>query len=271
MTTRRSRGTAKSREAGAVPKKAGGPGRRAKRSRSPSVASLAQADSEATATADRQIIVLGMHRSGTSALTGALAQMGIYVGAEEDLTAKSWENPAGFFERRDARKICDTLLQGSGADWWKVSAFSVDNANYEAVRSQREAIRDLVRRLDEHGTWALKEPRLCFLLPFFQSALRNPLAIITIRHPIEVAKSLRRRNGFPVRAGLALWEAYTVSLLQVSSEIDRVFVDFHALTSDPHSVLEAVADELRSRGIAALDVRAAVAERPTVAAPRAIQ
>ena len=175
---------------------------RSRRSRKP--------DWKATATANRQIIVLGMHRSGTSALTGALAQMGIYVGAEEDLTAKSWENPAGFFERRDARKICDTLLQGSGADWWKVSAFSVDNANYEAVRSQREAIRDLVRRLDEHGTWALKEPRLCFLLPFFQSALRNPLAIITIRHPIEVAKSLRRRNGFPVRAGLALWEAYTV-------------------------------------------------------------
>ena len=141
---------------------------RSRRSRKP--------DSEATATANRQIIVLGMHRSGTSALTGALAQMGIYVGAEEDLTAKSWENPAGFFERRDARKICDTLLQGSGADWWKLSAFSVDNANYEAVRSQREAIRDLVRRLDEHGTWALKEPRLssCCRFSRARSETRSP-------------------------------------------------------------------------------------------------
>jgi glycosyltransferase involved in cell wall biosynthesis len=204
------------------------------------------------------LIVLGMHRSGTSAVTGALAHMGIHVGAEEELTPKSWENPSGFFERRDARKICDTLLHRSNADWWKVSAFHTDNANHEAVRAQRPAIRDLIARLDEHGTWVLKEPRLCVLLPIFKHALVDPTAVITIRHPIEIALSLRRRNGFPLQAGLALWEAYTVSLLRESWGIDRIFVDFHALTRDPQSTLSALRDELTSRGIVGLELRPAV-------------
>ena len=211
------------------------------------------------ANAARQLIVLGMHRSGTSATAGALARMGVYVGDEEELTPKSWENPTGFFERRDARKICDTLLHESGADWWKISAFNADNANHETVRSQRSAIRDLIQRLDEHGTWAVKEPRLCLLLPIFQAALNNPIAIVAFRHPVEVARSLRRRNGFPIQAGLALWEAYVVSLLRVSSGMDRVFVDYQALTLDPPSVLNALATDLRTRGVVGLDVNAAIA------------
>lgn len=71
----------------------------------------------------RQVIVLGMHRSGTSALTGALSRMGLFVGEADHLTGSSWENPEGFFERLDARRICDALLHGSDADWWKVSGF----------------------------------------------------------------------------------------------------------------------------------------------------
>ena len=183
--------------------------------------------------------------------------MGIYVGDEEELTPKSWENPAGFFERRDARKICDALLHQSGADWWKVSSFHADNVNHEVVRSQRGAIRDLVQRLDTHGPWALKEPRLCLLFPIFLNSLSNPLAIIALRHPVEVARSLRRRNGFSIQAGLALWEAYTVSLLRVSNGIDHVFVNYHELTRDPRSTLEVLASELTMRGFTALDVRAA--------------
>ncbi|HWN38645.1 MAG TPA: hypothetical protein VNP02_09130, partial [Gammaproteobacteria bacterium] len=184
--------------------------------------------------------------------------MGVYVGDDEELTPKSWENPTGFFERRDARKICDTLLQRSNADWWKVSGFHADNVNHEAVRAQRPAIRELIARLDARGTWALKEPRLCLLLPIFSGSLMNPLAVVAIRHPIEIAMSLRRRNGFTLQAGLAMWEAYTVSLLQASWALDRVYVDFHELTRDPDTALGALQRELTARGIAGLDLRPAV-------------
>jgi len=214
---------------------------------------------EITSAADnRQILVLGMHRSGTSAITGALARMGVHVGDDEQLTPKSWENPMGFFERREARAICDALLHSSGADWWKVSGFDPDNADPEEVRRQRKPIRELVASLDAHGHWALKEPRLCVLAPIFQSALTRPLAVIALRHPLEIARSLRRRNGFPMRAGLALWEAYMTAALRHSKSLDRVFIDYDELVTDPANTLSALQKQLEPLGVTNLDLEAGV-------------
>lgn len=208
--------------------------------------------------APRQIVVLGMHRSGTSAVAGALAAMGVHVGDEDELTSKSWENPMGFFERIETREICDALLHASGADWWKVSGFEADNADPEEVRRQRKRIRELVTTLDTRGHWALKEPRLCVLLPIFQSALTRPLAVIVLRHPIEIARSLRRRNGFPMRAGLALWEAYMTSALRHSNSLDRVFIDYHELVADPSGALSRLEGQLETLGVSGLDLKSGV-------------
>jgi glycosyltransferase involved in cell wall biosynthesis/predicted nucleic acid-binding Zn-ribbon protein len=209
-----------------------------------------------------QIIVLGMHRSGTSALTNALGKMGIYIGEEGELTAKSWENPHGFFERRDARRICDSLLHGAGADWWKVSAFDPGNIERDVLTQQRKEIRELTSLLNERGrlAWALKEPRLCFLLPVFRSALTNPFSILVYRHPIEVARSLRRRNGFSIQAGLALWEAYMTSALHHGRQIDHVLVSYHDLIRNPEKALSPLVESLKSKSgrLLDLDVEAAV-------------
>ncbi len=207
---------------------------------------------------NRQIVVLGMHRSGTSALTGALASMGVHVGDEEELTPTNWQNQKGFFERRDAREICDMLLHNSGADWWKISNFDPDNINFDIVQKARPAIRKLLSELNEQGTWALKEPRLCLLLPIFQSALVDPLVIYVTRHPVEIAKSLRRRNGFRLQGGLALWEAYTVSALRYGLHLDHLFVDYDDLVTVPEETLGKLASELAERGVRGLNLEAAI-------------
>lgn len=206
-----------------------------------------------------QIIVLGMHRSGTSALTGALARMGVFVGDEDELTGRNWENPEGFFERKDARGICDALLHGSGADWWKVSAFDPENVDHIAAQNQRPRIEQLVKSLDSRGgSWALKEPRLCLLMPLFRSALKTPFAIIVYRHPVEVARSLRRRNGFPIRVGLALWEAYNVAALRHGSGLKHIVVSYDDLLEQPDKTLRDVALAIKAAGSENLDVDAAV-------------
>ncbi len=209
-----------------------------------------------TDAANRQLLVLGMHRSGTSAVTGALARMGVHVGDEEQLTPTNWENPLGFFERREARRICDALLHASGADWWKVSAFNADNADPKEVRDQRKPIAELVASLDAHGHWALKEPRLCLLAPIFKGALVRPLAVIVMRHPLEIARSLRHRNGFPARAGLALWEAYMTAALRHGLAMDHVFADYDALVRDPEAALGRLAADLEALGVSGLDAAA---------------
>ena len=207
-----------------------------------------------------QILVLGMHRSGTSALTGALSGAGVFVGGEQELTGTNWENPKGFFERRDARNICDALLHGSGADWWKVSRFSPDNADHEVVRAKRSEIGELVSQLNERAenAWALKEPRLCVLLPIFRSFLSKPFATIVARHPVEVARSLRRRNGFPIAVGTALWEAYMCSAMQHAADLEHFVLRYDEILDKPERLFAELFEWLEQRGVSGLDATAAI-------------
>lgn len=202
----------------------------------------------------QQLIVLGMHRSGTSALTGVLHAMGAYVGEEAELTGRSKENPLGYFERQDARKICDSLLYANDADWWKITPLLKGNIPAD---SEDSAIKGLLQTLDTHGTWALKEPRLCLLLPAFAARLSDPVAIFMYRNPLEVARSLQKRNGFSIAAGLALWEAYNLKALAHSIAMPQVFVDYHSLVSKPKPTIKHLHKELTALGVPGLDWQAA--------------
>ena len=200
----------------------------------------------------RQLIVLGMHRSGTSAITRALAALGAHVGTAEELTSPNAENPHGFFERRDARQICNELLRRSGSDWWKVSYFDADIAASSSMQGQRAQISDLITEMDKHGTWAIKEPRLCFLLPIFRQFLRDPAIVLIVRNPLEVARSLRRRHGFSTQVGLALWEAYNIAALKNSVRFPRVVIVYHELVSNPTGTIRRLCKELLALGVEGL-------------------
>ena len=188
------------------------------------------------------LIVLGMHRSGTSAITGALRLCGAWVGEEEELTAANSENPRGFWERRDIRNICDRLLHASGADWWKIGSFDPNAIPDDVLTEERTKFATIVSRLDGHGTWALKEPRLCLLLPALHDLVTNPVCIHIFRNPLEVARSLQTRNGFGIAAGLALWEAYNRHALATSENLPRVLVSYEALMLRPKETIDELLD-----------------------------
>src|SRR5690554_6491748 len=154
------------------------------------------------------LVVLGMHRSGTSAIAGSLGLCGAWVGEQDELTEAKQESPRGFFERRDLRAICDRLLHSAGADWWKVSGFEPISIPHDALSEQSRALRKMLDELDKHGTWVVKEPRLCLLLPALRGEIADPVCIHIHRNPLEVAQSMRLRNGFGVAEGIALWETY---------------------------------------------------------------
>ena len=195
------------------------------------------------------LIVLGMHRSGTSALAGALGLCGAWLGEDQELTGSNPENPTGFWERRDVRAVCDRLLHAAGADWWKVASFEPAGVPYGALVEQGRAFRKVVAELNSHHIWALKEPRLCLLFPVLRSFISNPICIHISRNPLDVAKSLRARNGFGIAEGLALWETYTISALQASAGLPRVLVSYEALVSRPEETLGALVRELEGLGV----------------------
>ena len=190
------------------------------------------------------LLVLGMHRSGTSAITGALRLCGAWVGEETELTGANAENPHGFWERRDMRQICDRLLHTAGADWWKVANFDPDAIPHAILVEQRQRFAKIIAALDEHETWIVKEPRLCLLLPVIRDYITDPVCIHIVRNPLEVARSLQARNGFGIAAGLALWEAYNRRASSASENIPRVLVSHESLMLYPVETLGGLVERL---------------------------
>lgn len=187
-------------------------------------------------------------------MTGTLGLCGAWIGEDDELTGAGRENPKGFFERRDLRRICDSLLFAADADWWKISSFRPDDVPPEAVEERKAAFSELVRALGEHGTWVVKEPRLCLLFPLLGHSIANPVCVHSVRNPLEVAKSLQARNGFSIMQGLALWEAYTRAALAASAGLPRLFVSYEALVAAPMDETRRLVRELQSLGVSGLRI-----------------
>ena len=201
-----------------------------------------------------QLIVLGMHRSGTSSVTRLLNMAGAYFGPEGIATDANDENPKGFWERRDVRQVCDGLLHGGEFDWWRVAGFDVDCIPDPVRQEESEAFSQIVYQLDAHRPWVMKEPRLCLLLPLLRPLLEAPVFIHVVREPLEIAESLAARNHFPVPVGLALWEAYTAGAFAATATEPRVLVSYGDLLADPVGSTHRLIEELTNLGVQGLRV-----------------
>ena len=193
-----------------------------------------------------QIIVLGMHRSGTSAIARLLNLMGAYFGGEKISTGASAENEKGFWERLDVRALNDSMLHNANCDWDRITELDLDAIPEDFVNAYHRSARDIVLNLDAHRPWFIKEPRLSILLPLWRPALELPFCVHVFRHPLEVAHSLKARNGIPIKVGLALWEAYNTKAIESSSDLPRFFVSYSALLSSPEAVVNQLRETMSS-------------------------
>lgn len=199
-----------------------------------------------------QLIVLGMHRSGTSVLARLLNMMGAYFGPEGIGTGANSENAKGFWERRDVRFLNDALLHAAGCDWNRVLRFDLSAVPERTAADLRAFAAKIVLEMDAHRPWFIKDPRLCLLLPFWRSVLEAPVCIHVVRHPDEVAASLGKRNGIPVEAGVALWEAYVRSAAEASRGLPDARVSHAELMADPVGAVRRLFDRLQELGVAGL-------------------
>jgi hypothetical protein len=199
------------------------------------------------------VLVLGMHRSGTSALAGLLVQAGL--DGPRDLMPATAANPRGYWESLGAMELNDQLLQRLGSHWsscWALAQRCWDN-HAEAVRSWRSAMLRLLHTTYPPGGRAvLKDPRLCLLLPALEPWLESTLitcaAFLPIRHPAEVAASLRVAEGIPRSQALLLWLGHVLHAERNSRPLQRLIVDYQQLLSDPQTVLRNCARTLEEAG-----------------------
>ena len=186
----------------------------------------------------RGVLVLGMHRSGTSALTRVLSLHGPALPA--DLLAGRVDNPRGFFESAGMVALDDRMLAALGRAWDDPRPLPPD-APAVLAGFAGDAAALLRDQVPEGADFILKAPRACRLLPAWLPALAavgaRPFAVIAVRNPLEVAASLAELNAMAQRDALRLWLAHVLAAERDTRAIDRVVVHYDDLLRDWRGVV----------------------------------
>lgn len=225
-----------------------------------SVPSSAANDRTAPLSADfvasNGILVLGMHRSGTSAVAGVLRLLGIHIGsADELLSPHELDNPTGYWERTELVIEHDRFLASVGHSWDHVAGYDVRRLNSDLCALFQDRLREIIRKIrPQDGPWLVKDPRLSLLLPQWLPLLDNPACVVVVRDPREIIGSMRNthRGVLPSPFLLALWEKYVRTLLDNLSGRRAIFVAYEDLMDDPPAQCERVLRELRELGVGSL-------------------
>jgi hypothetical protein len=183
-------------------------------------------------------VVLGMHRSGTSALTRVLQLMGFWAGDEDAFAPANFANPTGYWEHREVFAVDEAALRCLGATWCDLHGFDLARLDGASRARLLERARGIAAEMDRHGPWVIKDPRLCLLLPLWRRVLERPICILVHRSPLAVAASLAARDGLPIPFGIALWELYNREALAASAGLPRLLVSYHDLLELPEATVE---------------------------------
>jgi GT2 family glycosyltransferase/glycosyltransferase involved in cell wall biosynthesis len=213
----------------------------------PRAAPAAHAPARQGHPASGQIVVLGMHRSGTSSIAGLLARMGVWPGPEDDLLIGP-DNPKGHYESGPLHGACLRRLGAAGGDW-RQPPIAAPAAAIDAFRREVTPVLDA---LDQRRPWLIKEPRLCLIARELLPLLSRPVFVHVVRDPHAVADSLAARDGLDRTHVFALWEQYTRSAFAASRGELRVLVDYADLLADPVALSSRLYAELRAFGIEGL-------------------
>ncbi|HZZ70325.1 MAG TPA: hypothetical protein VFE18_19315 [Phenylobacterium sp.] len=180
-------------------------------------------------------LVLGMHRSGTSAVTQVLALAGASL--PENVMAGDEHNAKGYFEPWKIAMFNDGRLRAGGAAWDDIFAFPYRPLATKAERAWLNRAQALFE--EEYGEVRyplLKDPRVTVLMPFWRTVLTElevgARCAIPVRHPLAVAGSLARRNGFAAEKSVLIWSAYMLAAEAYTRDLPRAFVSYDGLLGD---------------------------------------
>lgn len=184
------------------------------------------------------IVVTGMHRSGTSLVAMTMETLGVPFGDHAAFYAADQWNAKGYFERRDVMDLNSRMITRLDRTGSSLSAM-VGQVRYlmepslETILARGPLFSDEMRVIrDETGDGAIKDPRLCLTWSAWAQVVDVRAAVICIRHPFEVADSLRRRQRIPMPIGFRFWRYHTRALRDRTPP-GAVVVDLDSLMVNP--------------------------------------
>ncbi len=193
------------------------------------------------------ILVLGMHRSGTSAAAGFLVKLG---GAQpKTLLPADDGNERGYFESQALMTFHDELLASAGSSWTDWRQFNPAWYQSPTATIFRKRAKQLFKEeFDGAPLAVLKDPRVCRFAPFWLKVLAGTKArarvVIPVRAPLEVAFSMRKRNGFSLATGALLWLRHVIDAEIASRALPRSIFTLDQLLRDWSGVAEKMSTEL---------------------------
>jgi len=192
------------------------------------------------------LLVPGMHRSGTSALTRLLNLLGASLDAE--VLPPTASNERGFWEPREVVEIHNAVFDRLDSSWdsvWKLpDGWHLDSE----LREERQRLEEVFRRDFQSSLWVLKDPRVCRLFPLWRDMLESHdvdlCCVLILRHPGEVAASLEKRKKLCTEQSLLLWLRYVLESEMHTRDCNRTVTTYDRLIADWRVTAAQLADSL---------------------------
>ena len=197
----------------------------------------------------RLIVVLGMHRSGTSAVARGLQAMGVDLG-NNLMPPVPGNNEKGFWEDLDIYSLNIEMLNALNMDWHFLTP--IQSSDVDTLRRDgylQRALELLKGKTAGIQVFGFKDPRATKLLPFWKEVfIQNQLKVnyvITLRHPLSVCQSLTNRDGFEIEKGALLWLEHVIGSLVGTLDEKRLVVDYDRLMQSPDAELKRIAKKFQ--------------------------
>lgn len=196
--------------------------------------------------ADQPILILGMHRSGTSYLARLMQAMGVFIG--DDLVGPRKGNPRGHFEAVPLLEFHQKLIAArltEGGRAFDDGMLAPEPLRSDYTATEREEAATLAAAMRQPGPWGWKEPRTCLFLDLWREVLPDAAAVMVYRHPLEVHQSLLRREHwdlalFPDQA-MRAYAVYNRALIDWDGAGSFLF-NANAGYADPEALAASIAD-----------------------------
>jgi len=186
------------------------------------------------------VLVVGMHRSGTSAAAGVLSGLGLSLPSDPMTERKDNDRHNESISLTDAN---DGILGILGGTWDEPPALGAGWEHHtDLLRIMPMVARVAAAAFPTPGVALWKDPRNCLLLPYWKQIL-TPIAGIVLpwREPLAVARSLAARDGIPINRGLELWHRYNEAALRNSRPHETLAINYDELVEDAKTVTTAAA------------------------------
>jgi len=204
---------------------------------------------EGGAAAAPGVVVLGMHRSGTSAVCRILNLLGADVGPEGDLLTE-YDNPTGHWENTTLVACNDRILSAFGRSWdfppWPAPGWEYSPRAERLLPDLAEAFASVYRS----APWVWKDPRTCLTFPLWRRVVGDGARVVLVtRHPGAVAASVKRRDGIPALYTVGLWHHYVRAAVAGAAGLGVVCLRFEDLVASPDAAVAALAGDLHALGV----------------------